>query len=150
MDSAPWADRVPPIRLGLTVPCDGRFRQIVHQIAFRVAQYIGYSEGAAEVVARTVEEATRGALEHAWGTPYTGVELNFHRTPREMEIRIRYLTNGRGAESAGPGIEQLLRRRWRERTPLDLIQRVMTRVEFGHVDGSDVCTLALPLPREIS
>lgn len=149
MDSAPWVDRVPPIRLGLTVPCDGRFRQIVHQIAFRVAQYIGYPEAAAEVVARTVEEATSGALEHAWATPYTGVELSFRRTQREMEIRIRYLANARGTEPAGPGIEQLLSRRWRERTPLDLIQRVMTRVEFGCVDGSEVCTLALPLPREI-
>jgi hypothetical protein len=144
-DSTP--DRAPVIRLSLTVPCDTRIRQVAHQVSLRIAEYIGFAPGEAEDVARAVEEATDGVLDQP-DCRYAGVELTFMTTETLMEIRIRYLKDETGAPGAGPGLEAILRRPRRGEVPLDLIRRVMRRVEFGRDDDTEYCTLALTLPEE--
>jgi hypothetical protein len=142
------SQRAPVIRLSLTVPCDARVRQVAHQVSRRIAEYIGFQPGDAEDVARTVEEATDGVLDHPDGA-YAGVELTFMTTETLMEIRIRYLrAEPQGAAPGEPGVEAILGRPRPDEAPLDLMRRVMTRVEFGRIDDTEYCMLVRALPEE--
>lgn len=142
-------ERAPVIRLSLTLPCDARIRRVARQVSVRIAEYIGFAAADAEEIARTVEEATDGVLDQPEGVPYRGVELTFMTTETVMEIRIRYLVNqGRAGQGDGPGVETLLQRPRHDEAPLDLMRRVMTRVEFGRIDESEYCTLTRVLPEE--
>ena len=75
--------------------------------------------------------------------------MTFATGQEEIEIRVRYLCEGReDQEVRQPGIEHLLSRRRDAEAPLDIIQRVMRRVEYGRDGGVEYCTLSERLPEE--
>ena len=93
--------------------------------------------------------ATDGVLDHDEAPEYTSLDVMFATNDAEIEIRVRYLCEGENGHATDrPRIERLLSRRRDGETPLDLIQRVMPRVEFGRDNGVEFCTLSKPLPEE--
>ena len=137
------------IRLELTVPCDTRFRPVLMGICERMVAYVGFAGAEAAELAETIAHATDGVLDHDEAPEYTSLDVTFATNDAEIEIRVRYLCeeeNGHAPDR--PGIERLLSRRRDSEAPLDLIQRVMPRVEFGRDNGVEFCTLSKPLPEE--
>ena len=137
------------IRFDVTVPCDERFRSMLDKIASRMIAYLGYEESDAAELTNVIEHATDGVLAHEDGASYTSLDVTFATSETEMEIRIRYLLESADARAAERlSIERVLSRRAAGEAPLDFIQRVMPRVEFGREDGVDFCTLVKALPEE--
>ena len=93
--------------------------------------------------------ATNGVLDHREASEYTILDVTFATNDEEMEIRVRYLCEGENGDAADrPRIERLLSLRGDAEAPLDLIQRVIARVEFGRDNGVEFCALRKPLPEE--
>lgn len=137
------------VRLELTVPCDTRFRPVLSSICERMAEYVGYPQLEATELAATIVHATDGVLDHEEAAEYTSLDVTFATGQEEIEIRVRYRCEGReGQPAKQPGIEHLLSRRRDAEAPLDIIQRVMRRVEFGRDGGVEYCTLSKRLPEE--
>ncbi len=138
------------IRLEVTVPCDERFRPVLGVLCERMARYVGYGDVQAEELASAVVHATDGVLEHEESPQYTSLDVTIATSSSEIEFRVRYLTEGATASDgdAGPGIESLLTRPRGDEPALDIIRRVMRRVEFGRSDGVEFCSLSKALPEE--
>jgi hypothetical protein len=134
------------IRLELTVPCDERFRSVLSLMCERMAQYVGYGGAEAAELAATVARAGDSVLAHDEAPPYVSLGLRILTSETEIEFRVQYL----GDKSPGDGgeIERLLSRRCGEEVPLEVMQRVMRRVEFGLDDGVEFCALSQALPEE--
>ena len=137
------------VRLELKVPCDSRFRPVLSTICERMAEYVGYPHCDATELADTIVHATDGVLDHEEAAEYTSLDVTFATGQEEIEIRVRYLCEGGvDPQAQQPGIERLLSRRRDAEAPLDIIQRVMRRVEFGREGGIEFCALSKPLPEE--
>lgn len=135
------------IRLELSVPCDARFRHVLAALSEKMAAYVGYAAPEATQVADTVVHATDGVFGDDEPTAYTTLDVTFATSDQEMEIRVRYVCAETDASRTGtPEIERLLSRRQGGAAPIDAMQRVMGRVEFGHTDGVEFCTLTKRLP----
>ena len=135
------------IRLVLRVPCDTRFRPVLTLMCERMAAYVGLSGVDAAELSQAVTHATDGVLDHREAPEYTSLDVTFATTDDEIEIRVCYLCNTEDGSSADrPGIEHLLGSRRDAESPLDLIRRVMQRVEFGRSNDVEFCTLSKPLP----
>ena len=132
------------IRLELSVPCDTRFRQVVAMMSEKMATYVGYAEGDATAVADTVVQATDGVFDEDGATPYTALDVTFATSDAEMEIRVRYICAEPTGVQTNGDVEARLRSRGD--APLEAMQRVMRRVEFGQHDGVEFCALTKLLP----
>ena len=132
----------------MTVPCDERFRTVLSSLCERMARYVGYSESEASGLASSVVHATDGVLEHEEAPGYTSLDVTIATSETEIEFRVHYKRDG--ADEALPvvGIERLLSRQRGSDAPLDIIRRVMQRVEFGQRDGVEFCALTTMLPEE--
>ena len=136
-----------PMRLDMSVSCDERFRPLLDQLVSRMISYVGFDASDAAAVAGGVERAIGGARACMAGTPDARLDLRFVICDTEMKIRIACRPAPGAADGAeGPVLDRVLSAGGGDGTPLDLIRRVMTRVEFGREDGLDVCTLAKALP----
>lgn len=137
------------IRLEMTVPCDERFRTVLSSLCERMARYVGYSETQAAELASSVVHATDGVLAHEEAPEYTSLGVTVATSETEIEFRVHYRRDG--ADGARPlvGIERLLGRQRGNDVPIDLIHRVMERVEFGQDNGVEFCALAMTLPDEV-
>lgn len=137
-----------PMRLGMTVSCDERFRPLLDQIVSRMIAYVGYGGSDATAVAGVIERAIGGARACMAGTPNANLDLRFVIRETEMQIRIGCRpAPGAAGRGGGQALDRALREGGNgEDAPLDRIRQVMTRVEFGREDGLDVCTLAKALP----
>ena len=146
MTESPHLD-LASIRFDLTVPCDARFRPMLDQLASRLIAYVGYAASDATTLTRAVERTTERVLTGAAGRPYAALDVSFRTSETEMEIRIRCRQGPDGPrDGEGTEIERMLSQAGEDDTPLDFIQRVMTRVEFDREDGADICTLVRTLP----
>jgi hypothetical protein len=136
------------MRLDMTVSCDERFRPLLDQLVSRMIAYVGYDGPDATAVAGVVERAIGGARACMAGTPNASLDLRFVVCETEMEIRIGCRpAPGAARRAEARPLDRVLREGGAgEDAPLDRIQQVMTRVEFGREDGLDVCTLAKALP----
>ena len=132
------------VRFGLTVPTDRRFHEMVRAFSVRVAAYLGYADGEAEAIGQIVERVIEGVTEHALaGAPHERVHVSVARGGSEMEIRVQY----REPSGAGSGhVERWLLRQRDGDVPLELMRRVMARVEFGREDETEFCRLTRLLP----
>ena len=137
------------IRLEVTVPCDERFRTVLGSLCERMARYVGYSESEASELASSVVHATDGVLEHEEAPEYTSLDVTIATSETEIEFKVHYMREG--ADDALPivGIERLLGRQRGDDIPLDIIRRVMQRVEFGQNNGVEFCALTMALPEEV-
>jgi hypothetical protein len=137
------------IRLEITVPCDERFRTVLSSLFERMARYVGYSETRASELASSVVHATDGVLEHEEAPEYTSLGVTVATSETEIEFRVHYKRGG--ADGAHPvvGIERWLGRQRGSDAPIDVIRRVIERVEFGQDDGVEFCALAMTLPEEV-
>ena len=133
------------IRLELTVPCDERFRSVLSLMCERMARYVGYQGTEAAELAATVACAADSVLTHEEAPPYSSLDLTILTSESEIEFRVRYL--GEKLPDAG-AIERLLSHRRGDEVPLEVMQRVMRRVEFGMDDGVEFCALSQALPEE--
>ncbi len=134
------------IRLELTVPCDGRFRPVLHVMCERIIRYVGYAKAQASDIAAAVVHSTDGVLEHQKAPTFTSLAVTISTTTRDIEFRIRYLGD---ANATDPGIESLLSQVRGAEAPLDAMSRTMRDVEFGSVDGVEYCVLKQTLPDEL-
>lgn len=136
------------MRFDVKVSCDERFRPLVEQLVSRVVAYVGYEGSDATDVAGVVERAIGGARSCMAGTPDASLDVRFMIGETEMKIRIGCQpAPGAGQRAGGVALDRALSEgRGGDAAPLDLIRRVMTRVEFDREDGRDVCTLAKALP----
>ncbi len=135
-------------RFGLTVPTDRRFHETVRVFSVRVAAYLGYADSDAEAIGQIVERVIEGVTEHAFaGSPDEHVQVSVGRRGSEMEIRVRYREpSGQGSGAGSGHVERCLLRQRDGNVPLELMRRVMARVEFGREDGTEFCRLTRPLP----
>ncbi len=139
------------IRLELSLPCDVRFRPVLAAMSEKMAEYVGFAKSEATEIAETVVCATDGVFDDDAPSAYSTLDVTFSTNDQEMEIRVRYVCEGTaGGDAGGLGIERLLSQRGESDAPLDVMQRVMGRVEFGRDAGAEVCTLAKLLPRQAS
>ena len=137
------------IRMDLTVPCDERFRKVLTIISARMAEYVGYAKAEAEELATTIVHATDGVLDHVEAPDYSSVEVTFATSEEEIEVRLRYLREEGGTTALDRSdIERMLSHRRDDEAPLDVIQRAVTRVEFGRENGVEFCALTKALPEE--
>ena len=137
------------MRLELKVPCDTRFRPVLAGICERMAAHVAFAGAEAAELAETIAHATDGVLDHDKPPDYTSLDVTFATNDAEIEISVRYLCEGENSYATDrPGIERLLSRRRNDEGPLNLIQRVMRRVEFGRDNGVEFCTLSKPLQEE--
>ena len=136
------------MRLDMTVSCDERFRPLLEQLVSRMVSYVGYEASDAAAVVGGVERASGGARACMADTPDARLDLRFVIRETEMTIRIACRPSSAAVAGAGgPALDRALRAGGDDdAAPLDLIRRVMTRVELGREDGLDVCTLAKALP----
>ena len=134
------------IRLELTVPCDERFRSVLSLMCERMARYVGYCGTEAAELAATVARAADSVLTHEEAPPYSSLDLRILTSESEIEFRVRYL--GEKLPDDGGAIERLLSHRCGDEVPLEVMQRVMRRVEFGLDDGVEFCALSQALPEE--
>ncbi len=136
------------VRFGLTVPTDRRFHETVRAFSVAVAVYLGYADGDAEAIGRIVEQVIEGVTEHAFaGAPHERVHVSVERGSSEMEIRVQYREpSGKGSGAGSSHVERWLLRPRDGDVPLELMRRVMARVEFGREDGTEFCRLTRPLP----
>ena len=137
------------IRLEVTVPCDERFRTLLSILCERMTKYVWYSASDATELASSVVHVTDGVLEHEEAPEYTSLDVTIVTNATEIEFRVRYLREG--TDGAGPavGIERLLSRQRGDDVPLDIMRRVMQRVEFGQDNGVEFCALTMTLPEEV-
>ena len=114
----------------------------------RVAAYLGYADGDAEAIGQIVERLIEGVTEHAFaGAPHERVHVSVATGGSEMEIRVRYREpSGQGSGAGSGHVERCLLRQRDGNVPLELMRRVMARVEFGREDGTEFCRLTRPLP----
>ena len=133
----------------MTVPCDERFRTVLSSLCERMARYIGYSESEASKLASSVVHATDGVLEHDAASEYTSLDVTIATSETEIEFRVYYRRDGANGAPPVVGIERLLGHRQGSDAPIDIIRRVMERVEFGQDDGVEFCALAMTLPEEV-
>ena len=135
-------------RFGLTVPNDRRFHEMVRAFSVRVAAYLGYADGEAEAIGEIVERVIEGVTEHTLaGAPYERVHVSVARGGSEMEIRVQYREpSGKGSGAGSGYVERWLLRQRDGDVPLELMRRVMARVEFGREAGTEFCRLTRPLP----
>ncbi len=136
------------VRFGLTVPTDRRFHEMVRVFSVRVVAYLGYADGDAEAIGQIVERLIEGVTEHAFaGAPHERVHVSVATGGSELEIRVRYRQpSGKGSGAGSGHVERGLLRKRDGDVPLELMRRVMARVEFGREDGSEFCRLTRPLP----
>ena len=136
------------VRFGLTVPTDRRFHETVRVFSARIARYLGYADGDSEAIGQIVERLIEGVTDHASaGAPHEYVHVSVVTGGREMEIRVRYRQPSGQESGAGSGhVERWLLRQRDGDVPLELMRRVMARVEFGREDESEFCRLTRPLP----
>ncbi len=136
------------VRFGLTVPTDRRFFETVRVFSVRVAAYLGYADGDAEAIGQIVERVIEGVTEHAFaGAPHEHVHVSVARGGSEMEIRVQYREpSGKRSGAGSSHVERWLLKQRDGDVPLELMRRVMARVEFGREDGTEFCRLTRPLP----
>ena len=136
------------VRFGLTVPTDWRFHEIVRAFSVRIAAYLGFAVGEAEAIGQIVEQVIEGVTEHAFaGAPQERVHVSIARGRGEMEIRVQYREpSGKGSGAGSGHVERWLLRQRDGNVPLELMRRVMARVEFGREEGTEFCRLTRPLP----
>ena len=132
------------IRLELSVPCDQRFRPLLSLMCERMARYVGYRDREATELAAAVVRAADGVLASEDAPAYHSMDLTILTSESEIEFRVRYLRENPAVESGA--IERLLSRPQGDDVPLDLMQRVMRRVEFGLDEGVEFCALSQALP----
>ena len=132
------------IRLELSVPCDQRFRPLLSLMCERMARYVGYRDREATELAAAVVRAADGVLASEDAPAYRSMDLTILTSESEIEFRVRYLRENPAVESGA--IERLLSRPQGDDVPLDLMQRVMRRVEFGLDEGVEFCALSQALP----
>ena len=144
-DEKPLDDR--SIRLEFTVPCDARFRPVLSLMCERMARYVGYRDPEAAELAATVARAAEGVLTHEEAPEYRSLDITILTKEHEIEFRVRYLGQHLSGRSGG-SIERLLSRRHGDDVPLEVMQRVMRRVEFGLDNGVEFCALSQSLPEE--
>ena len=137
------------IRLEMTVPCDERFRTVLSSLCERMARCVGYSESEASGLASSVVHATDGVLEHEEAPQYTSLDVTIATSESEIEFRVHYKRDGASGAVPVVGIERLLGRQRGNDVPIDIIRRVMERVEFGQNDGVEFCALTMTLPEEV-
>ena len=110
----------------------------------RLTAWLGYDEG--DAVTRAVTLATSGVLDHTEGSVYSSVMITFSTGAGFLTTRVRYFAEpGARATAPEPAIERILSDGGRD-APLARLRRLAHRVEFGHVDGAECCTLVAPLP----
>jgi len=136
------------IKLGVTVPCDERFRTLLSILCERMIRYVGYSESEATEFASSVVHATDGVLEHEDAPDYTSLDVTIATSETEIEFHVRYLREDADGDVPVVGIERLLSRQRGDDVPLDIIRRVIHRVEFGQDNGVEFCALTMTLPDE--
>ena len=136
------------VRFGLTVPTDRRFHEMVRAFSVGVALRLGYADGDAEAIGRIVEQVIEGVTGHAFaGAPQDRVHVSVARGGNEMEIRVQYREpSGKGSGAGSGQVERWLLRQHDGAVPVELMRRVMARVEFGREDGTEFCRLTRPLP----
>ncbi len=136
------------VRFGLTVPTDRRFHEMVRAFSVRVATYLGYADGDAEAIGQIVERVIEGVTEHVFaGAPHERVHVSVAKGGGEMEIRVQYReASGKGSGAGSGHVERWLLRQRDGDVPLELMRRVMARVEFGREEGTEFCRLTRPLP----
>jgi hypothetical protein len=115
----------------------------------RMARSVGRSGSEASGLASSVVYATDSVLEYEEAPEYTSLDVTAATSESEIEFRVRYKREG--AEGTGPvvGIERLLGCQRGDGVPIDLIRRVMERVEFGQNDGVEFCALTMTLPEKV-
>ncbi len=120
---------------------------MLDQFASRLIAYVGYATSDVTTLTRAVERTTERVLTDNAGCPYSSLDVSFRTSDTEMEIRIRCRQGPDGPRGAQEtDIERVLSQGGEDDPPLDFIQQVMTRVEFDHEDGVDICTFARTLP----
>ena len=134
------------LRLELTVPCDPGFRDLLAAISRRAAAYIGYADADADVVARTVLQATGGLLGRDAPTAYATLDLIFATSDREMEILLRYVRKKRQVSPDERDMQQVLCRGGERGAPIDAMRHVMESVELGRRAGVEFCRMTRQLP----
>ena len=138
------------LRLEIAIPCDDRFRPVLSLLCERMARYIGYPDADASELAQTVVHATDGVLTHENAPPYDSLDVTILTTDRDIEFHVRYLRDATDASTPAPGIRHLLSLSTGSEAPLDILRRVMRRVDFGQTEGIEYCTLTKALPDESS
>ena len=136
------------VRLDVSVPCDDRFRPVLNVLCERMAKYVGYTDSDATALTSAVVHATDGVLVHAGSPPYTHLDVTISTSDDEIEFRVRYLQEGDTPSPDTPSIEHRLSEPNDDGTPLEVIQRVVRQVEFGHEGGVEYCALRKALPEE--
>ena len=132
------------VRFEVTLPCDARFRTLRDCVVPRLTAWLGYDED--DAVTRAVTLATSGVLDHTEGSVYSSVMITFSTGAGFLTTRVRYFAEpGARATAPEPAIERILSDGGRD-APLARLRRLAHRVEFGHVDGAECCTLVAPLP----
>ena len=132
------------VRFEVTLPSGARFRSLRDCVVPRLTACLGYDE--ADAVTRAVALATSGVLDHADGAVYSSVMITFSAGAGVLTTRVRYLAEPGVPDTWSiPAIERILSDGGRN-APLATMRRLAGRVEFGHVDGAECCTLVTPLP----
>ena len=135
----------------LTIPCDDRFRPVLSLLCQRMSRYVGYSGTEAEEVAAAVVHATDGVLVHGASQTYKDLDVTIATSESDHSVLRPLPVWPRGAVRRRPRVvAHLLSEHSGDEAPLDAIHRVMSRVEFGKVDGVEFCTLSKSLPEEPS
>ena len=131
------------LRLDLTVPCDERFRPVLSQMCEQMARYVGYRDHELAELAAAVVRAADGALAHAEAPAYRSLAGTILTSVSEIEFRVRY--HGENPSGERGAIERMLSHRQGDDAPLEAMQRVMRRVEFGLDEGVEFCALSQAL-----
>ncbi len=137
-------------RLELTIPCDDRFRSVLSVLCERMLRYVWYSGAEAEEVAASVVHATDGVLVHGASRTYKDLDVTIATNERDIQFRVRYLCGHGEPSGDAPSVAHLLSEHSGDEAPLDAMNRVMSRVEFGKDDGVEFCALSKSLPKEAS
>jgi hypothetical protein len=114
-----------------------------------MARYVGYSESEANGLASSVVYATDGVLKHEEAPRHTSLDMTIDTSDIEIKFRVHYKRDGTFGAVPVVGIERLLGRQRGNDVPIDIIRRVMERVEFGQHDGVEFCTLTMTPPEEV-